>query len=93
MHRFAIDLEKSLETGEPFGHMREHYILFKEMPTICFFLKKSFELEEKTIEMQNRLEKNNDKRAKTRKDQSTRLRSNTNRSNSMVPQTFGDIVK
>lgn len=59
MHSFAYDLEKSLKEGKPMGNVKQHFTLFKEMPTICSILVKSFELEERTILAKNKMKHRN----------------------------------
>ena len=88
MLKFVEDLEKSLAEGKPVGRVRQHFTLFKEMPTVCSFIRKSFELEERQMEARNRLAQRNNKRAKTR----NQLRSNSNAS-TQRPPAFSDIVQ
>ena len=67
MLKFAGHLKQSLAQGKPVGNVREHFTLLKQMPTICSFLKKSFELEERQIEARQKLAQRNNKREKVRK--------------------------
>jgi len=59
MLRFADHLEESLQNGEPMGSIKQHFTLFKELPTICSILRKSFELEETQLQALNRMEQRN----------------------------------
>ena len=80
MLRFAEHLEQSLESGRPVGCVRQHFTLFKELPTICSFLRKSFELEERQMEV--RLRANKKQQQRDRRKLSAKH----------VP-TFGDVVR
>ena len=67
MLKFTESLDESLQQGNPVGQTRQHFTLFKELPTICFCLKKSLELEERQIEARNILAQRNNKRANAKK--------------------------
>lgn len=49
------------------GQVKQHFTLFKEMPTIMSFLRKSFELEELNIANRSRLAERNNRKANEKK--------------------------
>lgn len=65
MLMFAQNLERSLKEGSPIGHVRQHFTLFKEMPTICSIIRQSFELEERKISTVRKVIEHRKDRSKT----------------------------
>ena len=56
MLRFTDCLHNSLTTGKPEGTVKQHFTLFRELPTICSILKRSFELEERQLLAHRKME-------------------------------------
>lgn len=93
MFRFTEWLEQSLAAGQALGTVKQHFTLFKELPTICSILKRSFELEERQITVHKKMEERNRDRQRTNAAMSRSIRQHEANNTGDTGTSFVDRVR